>query len=258
MMVFNVRPGGRADNTVGSGWLLGVGRRGDIALNYSGGEPVQDNRRLPNGNVLFSETGIGRIYEMTPGRRHRPPLVRRRKMAGQGAAGRRHPRRASPHPSRHQHAGQRQPASDVRRGPYFRRLAGQRDRPRRAARDRERGRRRDLRGDPRRRRSSTDGASWTCWTPTGCATAPGRATGGAAASPTPSIGAMPTPPPKIRGTAAFSSPSGPRTASSSSTGARANSCGFSASTTTGGRRGPKNCSSPSAMWAGSSISTTAR
>ena len=65
MMVFNVRPGGRADNTVGSGWLLGVGQRGDIALNYSGGEPVQDNRRLPNGNVLFSETGIGRIYEMT-------------------------------------------------------------------------------------------------------------------------------------------------------------------------------------------------
>ena len=65
MMVFNVRPGGRADNTVGSGWLLGVGQRGDIALNYSGGEPVQDNRRLPNGNVLFSETGIGRIYEIT-------------------------------------------------------------------------------------------------------------------------------------------------------------------------------------------------
>ena len=57
--------GGQADNTVGSGWLLGVGQRGDIALNYSGGEPVQDNRRLPNGNVLFSETGIGRIYEMT-------------------------------------------------------------------------------------------------------------------------------------------------------------------------------------------------
>ena len=65
IMVFNVRPGGSADNKVGVGWLLGLDQQGNLPLNLKFENPVQDVRSLPNGNLLFSLTGAGLIMETT-------------------------------------------------------------------------------------------------------------------------------------------------------------------------------------------------
>ena len=67
MMVFNVRPGGSADNMIGTGWLLGIDQAGEVKLNIQSDEPPQDTRALPNGNILYSLTGAGRLIEITPG-----------------------------------------------------------------------------------------------------------------------------------------------------------------------------------------------
>lgn len=65
MMVFNVRPGGRADLTGNVGWILGVDQAGDIVLNLQFDHPTQDVRAHPNGNIVFSRTSEGVIEEVT-------------------------------------------------------------------------------------------------------------------------------------------------------------------------------------------------
>ncbi|NQV55670.1 MAG: aryl-sulfate sulfotransferase [Rhodospirillales bacterium] len=65
MMVFNVRPGGAAEFTESSGWIIGVDQAGEVALNLKFDAPCQDTRALANGNILFSLTGAGLIKEIT-------------------------------------------------------------------------------------------------------------------------------------------------------------------------------------------------
>jgi len=65
MMVFNVRPGGAADNAIDIGWILGVDQAGDFALDVKFDKPPQDVRYLPNGNLLYSLTSAGLICEVT-------------------------------------------------------------------------------------------------------------------------------------------------------------------------------------------------
>jgi arylsulfate sulfotransferase len=66
MMVFNVRPGGIAEQQGGGiGWFVGVGRDGDIKLNFQFDAPSQDVRALANGNLLISLTTKGAIMEVT-------------------------------------------------------------------------------------------------------------------------------------------------------------------------------------------------
>ena len=65
MMVFNVRPGGAADQAGGLGWLLGMDQAGEFPLNLQFDTATQDVRSLPNGNLLFSQTAAGLILEVT-------------------------------------------------------------------------------------------------------------------------------------------------------------------------------------------------
>lgn len=65
MMMFNIRPGGNADRKVPVGWLMGVDQSGEIVYCETHKEPPQDVCALPNGNILFSQTGAGMITEMT-------------------------------------------------------------------------------------------------------------------------------------------------------------------------------------------------
>jgi len=65
MMVFNVRPGGASEHLYKYAWLLGVDQEGNFPLNLDFEEQVQDVRLLPNGNLLFSFTKAGQIWETT-------------------------------------------------------------------------------------------------------------------------------------------------------------------------------------------------
>lgn len=65
MMMFNIRPGGNADRKVPVGWLMGVDQKGETAFCQTYEDPPQDVCALPNGNILFSQTGAGLITEMT-------------------------------------------------------------------------------------------------------------------------------------------------------------------------------------------------
>ena len=65
MMVFNVRPGGRAENSGNIGWVLGVDDNGEVLLNFKYDDPTQDCRLLANGNLMFSQTTAGVIREVT-------------------------------------------------------------------------------------------------------------------------------------------------------------------------------------------------
>jgi hypothetical protein len=65
MMVFNVRPGGSADEAGGVGWIIGVDQAGKIPLDLKFDKPSQDVRALPNGNLLFSLTSAGILMETT-------------------------------------------------------------------------------------------------------------------------------------------------------------------------------------------------
>ena len=66
MMVFNVRPGGIAEQQAGAnGWFVGVDREGAIKLSLDFNAPSQDVRRLKNGNLLISLTASGLIMEVT-------------------------------------------------------------------------------------------------------------------------------------------------------------------------------------------------
>ena len=63
MILFNVRPGGSADLTGKYGWVLGLDQDGTLPLCLDLGSPVQDIRKLPNGNLIFGQTGKGLISE---------------------------------------------------------------------------------------------------------------------------------------------------------------------------------------------------
>jgi hypothetical protein len=65
MMVFNVRPGGSADEAGGVGWIIGVDQAGKIPLDLKFDKPSQDVRALRNGNLLFSLTSAGILMETT-------------------------------------------------------------------------------------------------------------------------------------------------------------------------------------------------
>ena len=65
MMVFNVRPGGAAEHIYKYAWILGVSQEGHFPLNLQFEEQTQDVRLLPNGNLLFSFTAAGQIWETT-------------------------------------------------------------------------------------------------------------------------------------------------------------------------------------------------
>lgn len=64
MIVFNVRPGDGGSGNYEGGWIIAVTQSGDIALNLKLDAPTQDVRCHPNGNILFSQTGIGLITEI--------------------------------------------------------------------------------------------------------------------------------------------------------------------------------------------------
>lgn len=66
-IIFNVRPGGAADLTGHFGWIVGIGRDGQIAFNWEFDEQPQDTNALPNGNILFSLTKEGVLREATRG-----------------------------------------------------------------------------------------------------------------------------------------------------------------------------------------------
>ncbi|MCH8917462.1 MAG: aryl-sulfate sulfotransferase [Proteobacteria bacterium] len=63
MMVFNVRPGG-TDGGTAAGWIIGIDQQGEVALDLKFEAPTQDVRLHPNGNILFSQTGLGLITEI--------------------------------------------------------------------------------------------------------------------------------------------------------------------------------------------------
>jgi len=65
MMIFNVRPGGSADRIGNLGWILGLNQAGEFPLNFQFDVPSQDVRSLANGNLLFSQTSVGLIREVT-------------------------------------------------------------------------------------------------------------------------------------------------------------------------------------------------
>lgn len=63
--MFNIRPGGNADRKAPVGWLMGIDQQGEIAFCETHEDPPQDVCALPNGNILFSQTGAGLLTEMT-------------------------------------------------------------------------------------------------------------------------------------------------------------------------------------------------
>lgn len=66
MMVFNVRPGAGGSGKTKGGWIIAVAQSGDIAFSLKLDAPTQDVRRHPNGNLVFSQTGIGLMTEIDP------------------------------------------------------------------------------------------------------------------------------------------------------------------------------------------------
>lgn len=64
MIVFNVRPGGGGSGDKEVGWIIAVTQLGEIAFSLKLDAPTQDVRLHPNGNILFSQTGIGLITEI--------------------------------------------------------------------------------------------------------------------------------------------------------------------------------------------------
>ena len=63
VMAFNVRPGG-TDGGTAAGWIIGIDQEGEVALNLKFDAPTKDVRLHPNGNILFSQTGLGLITEI--------------------------------------------------------------------------------------------------------------------------------------------------------------------------------------------------
>ena len=65
MALFNVRPGGWADLTGSFGWIVGISRNGDFALNWEFDQQPQDTCVLANSNILFSLPKGGELREAT-------------------------------------------------------------------------------------------------------------------------------------------------------------------------------------------------
>jgi arylsulfate sulfotransferase len=62
-----VRPGGVAEGELPIGWLMGINQAGETVICKGYPDPVQDTHAPGNGNLLFSQTELGLIHEMTPG-----------------------------------------------------------------------------------------------------------------------------------------------------------------------------------------------
>lgn len=64
IMLFNIRPAGAQRDTLKAGWIIGIDRAGEIALNRRFDAPTQDVRLHPNGHIFFNQPGAGTITEM--------------------------------------------------------------------------------------------------------------------------------------------------------------------------------------------------
>lgn len=62
-IIFNIRPGGKADLTGHFGWIMGIDQRGDTKFCWEFDEQPQDTNSLPNKNIIFSLTKQGMIHE---------------------------------------------------------------------------------------------------------------------------------------------------------------------------------------------------
>lgn len=63
MMVFTARTGGGAPAAEPGGWITAIDQAGDIVFNLKLEAPTQDVRLHPNGNLFYSQVGIGLITE---------------------------------------------------------------------------------------------------------------------------------------------------------------------------------------------------
>jgi hypothetical protein len=64
-IIFNIRPGGWADLTGKFGWIVGIDRKGEFAINWEFDQQPQDTCVLGNGNILFSLPKGGELREVT-------------------------------------------------------------------------------------------------------------------------------------------------------------------------------------------------
>lgn len=62
-IVFNIRPGGKADLTGHFGWIMGVNEFGETAFCWEFDEQPQDTNALKSKNIIFSLTKQGMIHE---------------------------------------------------------------------------------------------------------------------------------------------------------------------------------------------------
>lgn len=62
-IIFNIRPGGKADLTGHFGWIMGINHLGNTAFCWEFDEQPQDTNALPNKNIIFSLTKQGVIHE---------------------------------------------------------------------------------------------------------------------------------------------------------------------------------------------------
>ncbi len=65
VIVFNIRPGGWADLSGKFGWIVGIDRNGEFAINWEFDQQPQDTCVLGNGNILFSLPKGGELREVT-------------------------------------------------------------------------------------------------------------------------------------------------------------------------------------------------
>lgn len=63
MMMFNVRPGGGDIPNAQFGWFIAIDQASEFAFTLELDAPTQDARVHPNGNIIYSQTGIGLITE---------------------------------------------------------------------------------------------------------------------------------------------------------------------------------------------------
>ena len=62
-IIFNIRPGGKADLTGHFGWIMGINHLGNTTFCWEFDEQPQDTNALPNKNIIFSLTKQGVIHE---------------------------------------------------------------------------------------------------------------------------------------------------------------------------------------------------
>jgi hypothetical protein len=64
LILFNIRPAGIQRDTLKAGWIIGIDRAGETALNWTFDAPTQDVRLHPNGNIFFTQPGAGMVTEI--------------------------------------------------------------------------------------------------------------------------------------------------------------------------------------------------